>query len=46
MILLKINVRANKISPLTAGAVYIRFLHFLLAHYITAFIPGKDNKWH
>ena len=23
-------------NPLTAGAVHIRFLHFLLAHYISA----------
>ena len=24
-------------NPITAGAVHIRFLHFLLAHYISAF---------
>ena len=23
-----------QVNPLTAGAAYIRFLHFLLAHYI------------
>ena len=30
-------------NPLTAGAVYIRFLHFLLAHYISAFKPVQDK---
>ena len=30
---------------LTAGAVYICFLHFLLAHYISAFKHIKDKKW-
>ena len=30
-------------NPLTAGAVYIRFLHFLLAHYTSAFKPAKDK---
>ena len=30
--------------PLTAGAVHIRFLQFLLAHYISAFKPVKDKK--
>ena len=33
------------INPLTAGAVHIRSLHFLLAHYISAFEPVKDKKW-
>ena len=32
------------ITSSTAGAVYIRFLHFLLAHYISAFKPVKDKK--
>ena len=31
-------------NPLTAGAVHIRFLHFILAHYISAFKPVKDKK--
>ena len=31
------------LNPLTAGTVYIRFLHFLLAHYISAFKPVKDK---
>ena len=31
-------------NPLTAGAVHIRFLHFLLAHYISAFKPVEDKK--
>ena len=31
-------------NPLTAGAVHIRFLHFLLAHYISAFKHIKDKK--
>ena len=34
------------INPLTAGAAYIRFLHFLLAHYISAFKSVKDKKGH
>ena len=49
------NLSANPISsrfqpfnlffnPLTAGAVHIRFLHFILAHYISAFKPVKDKK--
>ena len=29
-------------NPLTAGAVHIRFLHFSLAHYISALKPVKD----
>ena len=29
------------LNPLTAGAVHIRFLHFLLAHHISAFKPDK-----
>ena len=33
-------------NPLTAGDVHIRFLHFLLAHYTSAFKPVKDKKWH
>ena len=38
-------VRVNYLSfnPLTAGAVHIRFLHFLLAYYISAFKPVKDK---
>ena len=37
------------INPLTAGAVHISFLHFLLAHYTSAFkhfilIIIKDKK--
>ena len=31
------------LNPLTAGAVHIRFLHFLLAHYISAFKPVTDK---
>ena len=31
--------------PLTAGAVHIRFLHFILAHYISASKHIKDKKW-
>ena len=31
-------------NPLTAGVVNIRFLHFILAHYILAFKPVKDKK--
>ena len=27
-------------NPLTAGVVKIRFLHFMLAHYISVFKPG------
>ena len=34
------------VDPLTAGAAHIRFLHFLSAHYISAFKPVKDKKWH
>ena len=34
------------INPLTAGAVHIRFLHVLLAHYISAFKHVKDKKLH
>ena len=33
-------------NPLTAGAVHIRFLHFILAYYVSAFKPIKDKKWH
>ena len=40
------EARLHKFNPLTPGAVYIRFLHFLLAHYISAFKPVKDKKWH
>ena len=41
-----VNLKNGKISinPLTAGAVHIYFLHFLLAHYISAFKPVKDKK--
>ena len=31
-------------NPLTAGAVHIRFLYFLLAYYISAFKHNKDKK--
>ena len=31
------------INPLTAGAAYIRFLQFLLAHYIPPFKHVEDN---
>ena len=31
-------------NPLTAGAVHIRFLHFILPHYILAFKPGQDKN--
>ena len=34
----------HDINPLTAGAVHIRFLHFILAHYISAFKTVKDKK--
>ena len=33
-------------NPLTAGAIHIRFLHFLSAQYISAFKDVKDKKWH
>ena len=36
----------NEFNPLTAGVVHIRFLYFLLAHYISAFKPVKDKKLH
>ena len=32
-----VHVRKN-FTPLTDGAVHISFLHFILAHYISAFI--------
>ena len=32
------------LDPFTAGAVHIPFLHFILAHYISAFKPGGDEK--
>ena len=32
------------LNPLTVGAVHIRLLHFLLAHYISTFKPVKDKK--
>ena len=34
----------SQLNPLTAGAVHIRFLHFLLAHYISAFEHIKDKN--
>ena len=37
-----VHVRKN-FTPLTDGAVHISFLHFILAHYISAFIPVKDK---
>ena len=34
----KVIYAANSLLyPLTAGAVHFRFLHFLLAHYISSF---------
>ena len=33
-----------QINPLTAGAFHIRFLHFLLAHYISAIKHINDKK--
>ena len=35
---------ARMFSPSTAGAVYIRFFHFLLANYISAFKHVKDKE--
>ena len=35
-----------RFNPLTAGAVHIRFLHFFIAHYISAFEPVKKKKLH
>ena len=32
------------LNPLIASAVHIRFLHFILAHYISAFEHIKDKK--
>ena len=29
------------LNPLTAGAIHIRFLYFLLGHYISVFKPVK-----
>ena len=42
----KMSLLLKKVSinPLTASAVYIRFLHFLLAHYVSAFKHIKDKK--
>ena len=34
------------VGPLTAGADHNRLLHFILAHYISAFKPVKDKKRH
>ena len=34
------------VNPLTAGAVQICFLHFLLAYYISVFKPFNDKTWH
>ena len=44
MVYTKIFQRFNMFNPLTAIAVYICFLHFLLAHYISAFEPVKAKK--
>ena len=47
---LKLNENKNEyslmlaLSPLTTGAVHISFLHFILAHYISAFKLVKDKK--
>ena len=38
------SIEGAYITPLTAGAVHIRFLHFISAHYISAFNPVKDKK--
>ena len=35
-----------QVHPITAGAVHIRFLLFILAHYKPAFKPVKDKKGH
>ena len=40
-VLTKITIQNIHDNPLTAGAVHIRFLHFLLAHYISSFKPVK-----
>ena len=37
--------RLSSINPLTAGAVHIRFLHFLLAHHISAFKHVKVKRY-
>ena len=42
--LFKYVIRNIIINPSTAGAVHIRFLHFILAHHISAFKPVKDKK--
>ena len=34
----------QRFNLLTAGSVHIRLLHFLLAHYMSAFKPVKDKK--
>ena len=34
------------LNPLTAGAVHICFLHFLLTHCISAFKHVKNKNWH
>ena len=34
------------VNPVTAGAVLIRFLHFLSAHYLSVFKHVEDKKWH
>ena len=36
--------REVEFNTLTAGAVHVRVLHFLLAHYISAFKHVKDKK--
>ena len=33
----------HEFNPLTASAIYIRFVTFLLAHYISAFKPVKEK---
>ena len=38
------KVQNATLKPLTAGAVHIRFLQFISAHYISAFKPVKDRK--
>ena len=34
----------ERFNPLTSSPVHIRVLHFLLAHYISAFKPAKDRN--
>ena len=36
--------RVKLFNPLTAGAVHIGVLHFILVHYISAFKPDKNKN--